>query len=56
MFVEYRIASRALMAKVIEYTRSGWMDGVKVAFGSRGMTVEAARMIEKSGETWCVCR
>ena len=23
--------------------RLGWMNGVKVAFGSRGMTVEAAR-------------
>ena len=29
--------------------RLGWMDGVKVASGNRGMTVEAARKIEKSG-------
>ena len=28
------------------------MDGVKVAVGNRGMTVEAAR---KSGESWCTC-
>ena len=45
---EYRIARRELMAEV-----SGWrvqgkprlrlMDGVKVALGNRGMTVEAAR-------------
>ena len=28
------------------------MDGVKVALGNRGMTVEAARKIRKSGEPW----
>ena len=27
--------------------RLGWMDGVKVALGNRGMTVEAARQWEK---------
>ena len=27
----------------------GWMDGMKVALGNRGMTVEAARKIGKSG-------
>ena len=32
--------------------RLGWMDGVKVALGNRGMTVEAARKIGKSGEPW----
>ena len=28
----------------------GWMDGVKVALGNRGMTLEAARKIGKTGE------
>ena len=27
--------------------RLGWMDGVKVAFGNRGMTVEAAHQCAK---------
>ena len=31
------------------------MDGVKVVLGNRGMTVEAARMIGKSGEPWYIC-
>ena len=31
------------------------MDGEKVALGSRGITVEAAREIGKSGESWCAC-
>ena len=45
---EYRISTRVLMAEVSGRrvrgrTRLGWMDGVKVALGNRGMTVEAAR-------------
>ena len=34
--------------------RLGWMDGVKVALGNRGMTMEAARQWKdkKSGEPW----
>ena len=32
--------------------RLGWMDGVKMALGNRGMRVEAARKTEKSGEPW----
>ena len=32
--------------------RLGWIDGVKVALGNRGMTVEASR---KSGEPWYIC-
>ena len=28
--------------------RLGWMDGVKVALGNRGMTVEAARQCAKT--------
>ena len=37
--------------------RLGWMDGVTVALGNRGMTVEAAqqlRKIGKSGEPWYI--
>ena len=32
--------------------RLGWMDGVKVALGNRGMTVEAARQCEKDRKEW----
>ena len=44
---EYRMARRVLMATVSGgwvrgRPRLGWMDGVKVALGNRGMTVEAA--------------
>ena len=44
----YRMARRVLMAevnggRVRERPRLGWMDGVNVAKGNRGMTVEAAR-------------
>ena len=44
---EYRMARRVLMAEVSGRRvrgrpRLGWMDGVKVALGGRGMTVEAA--------------
>ena len=43
---EYRMTRRVLMAKVSGgrlrgRPRLGWMDGVKVALGNRGMTVEA---------------
>ena len=45
---EYRMARRVLMAEVsggrVRATqRLRLMDGVKVALGNRGMTVEAAR-------------
>ena len=44
---DYCIARRVLMAKVSGgwargRPRLGWMDGVKVALGNRGMTVDAA--------------
>ena len=44
---EYRMARRVLMAEVSrgrirERPRLGWVDGVKVALGNRGMKVEAA--------------
>ena len=35
--------------------RLGWMDGVNLALGNRGMTVEAARKTGKSGEPWYIC-
>ena len=45
---DYRTARRVLMAEVSGgrvrgRPRLGWMDGVNVALGNRGMTVEAAR-------------
>ena len=45
---EYRIARRLLMAEVRRgrargRPRLGWMEGVKVALGRRGMTVKVAR-------------
>ena len=48
---EYRMARRVLMAEVSGgrvrgRPRLGWMDGVQVALGNRGMTVEAARRSE----------
>ena len=30
----------------------GWMDGVKVAMGKRGMSVEAARQCTKDRNEW----
>ena len=49
---DYRMARRELMAEVSEgqvrgRPRLGWMDGLKVAVGNRGMTVEAARECAK---------
>ena len=49
---EYRMARRVLIAEVSGgwvrgRPRLGWMDGVKVALGNRGMTVEAARQCVK---------
>ena len=45
---EYRLARWVLMAeesggRVRGRSRFGWMDGMKVALGNRGMTVEAGR-------------
>ena len=49
---EYGMARRVLTADgsgglVRGRPRLGWMDGVKVALGNRGMTVEAARQCAK---------
>ena len=54
---EYRMTRRVLMVEVTGRwvrgrQRFGRMNGVKVALGNRGMTVEAAR---KSGEPWYIC-
>ena len=54
---EYRMARRVLMAEVSggrvrERLRLGWMDGVKVALGNRGMAVEAARQCAKDLKEW----
>ena len=51
-----RMARRVLMAEVRGgqvrgRLRLGWMDGVKVALGNRGMTVEAARQCAKDRES-----
>ena len=54
------MARRVLLAEVSGgrvrgRPRLGWMDGVKVALGNRGMTVEVARKTGKSGEPWYIC-
>ena len=54
---DYRMARRVLMAEVRGggvrgRQRLGWMDGVKVALGNRGMTVEAARQRAKDLKEW----
>ena len=54
------MARRVFMAEVSGGRVRGtpnlnWMDGVEVALGKRGMTVEAARKIRKSGEPWYIC-
>ena len=52
---DYRMAKRVLMAEVSGRPRFGWMDGVKVALGNRGITVEASRKTGKRGEPWYIC-
>ena len=50
---DYRMARRVLMAEVSGgRPRLAWMDGVKVALGNRGMTVEAARQYAKDRKEW----
>ena len=54
---EYRMARRVLMAEVSGgrerwRPRLGWMDGVKVALGNRGITVEAVRQCPKDWKAW----
>ena len=54
---DYRVGRRVLMAEVSGgrvggRPMLGWMDGVKVALGNRGMTVEAARQCAKDRKEW----
>ena len=54
---EYRTERRVLMAEVsggwvLGRPRLGWMDGVKVALGNRGMTMEAALQCAKDRKEW----
>ena len=60
---EYRMARRVLMAEVSGgrvhgRPRFGWLDGVKVAIGNRGMNAwrlrDKERKIGKSGEPWYI--
>ena len=51
------MARRVLSAEVSERLlrgrpRLGWMDGVKVALGNRGITEEAARQCAKDRKEW----
>ena len=53
----YRMARRMMMAEVSGgrvrmRQRLRWMDGVKVALGNRGMTVETARLCAKDFKEW----
>ena len=48
---DYGMARRVLMAEGGR-PKLGWMDGVKVALGNRGMTVEAARQCAKDRKAW----
>ena len=60
---ENRMGRRMLMAEVSGgrvrgRPRLGWMDGVKVALGNRGVTMVAARQCAKDSKewrAWCVC-
>ena len=54
---EYRMVRRVLMAEVSGgrvrgRPRLGWMDGVKVALGNRGMMVEAVQQCTKDRKEW----
>ena len=54
---EYCMARRVLMTEVSgglvrRRNRLGWMDGVNVTFGTKGMTVEAARQCAKDRKVW----
>ena len=54
---EYHMAKMVLMEEasggwVRGRPRLGWMDGVKVPLGSKGMMVEAARKCAKDWKEW----
>ena len=51
------MARRVLMVEIRRgrvrgRARFDWTDGVKVALGNRGMTVEAVRLYEKDQKEW----
>ena len=54
---EYRMTRRVVMVEVSggrvrSRQRLGWMIGVMVALGNKGMTVEAARQCAKDRKEW----
>ena len=53
---EYRMARKVMTevsgGRVRGRRRLGWMDGVKVALGNKGMTVEATRQCAKDRKAW----
>ena len=54
---EYRMARRVLIVEVSggrerRRLRLGWMDGVNVALGNRGMTVDAVHQSTKDQKKW----
>ena len=54
---EYRMARRVLMAEVSGgrvrgRPRLGWMDGVMVALGNRGITLKTTRQCLKDRKQW----
>ena len=54
---EYRMAKMVFMEEVSRdrvrgRPKLGWMDGVKVALGNRGMMAEAARQCAKQRKEW----
>ena len=48
------VDARSKLRRVRGRQRLGRMDGVKVALGNRGMTVEAARQCTKDRKEWRV--
>ena len=46
-FIFIAIIAEVSGSRVLGRPRLGWLDGVKVALGNRGMTVEAARQCAK---------
>ena len=54
---DYRMTRRVLMAEVSGRRvrgrpKLGWIDGVKLALGNRGVTVKAARQCAKDRKAW----
>ena len=49
------LIAAASQGRVRGRPRLGRMDGVKVALGNRGMTVEAADNARKTKESYCLC-